>query len=325
MPTALDLSFPFDAQDSDEADWRTMFRNTIGSGVLAGIASELQVFADSSGKQVKVRAGEGWVEGHFGKSTSTKTIGLDDNVSGVDRTDLIIMRADFAGNVVELDKLTGTPGVASMTRDSSKWEVPLAQVGPIQNGYTTVSAGMVADRRAFIGPRTLPAFANAEALFMWGPPDASGAGAYLRDSFRNLVSNGVGGFPMAEAFDRPLGYGNQFGFNDLTSISGYVVSAANFGAAPGAMRMIVRASGVSGNSAIDNYQMTRIRDLGGTNLNTFDGLHAPGAGRWGYWSAIGIKDYTNGQAMGFDIIQWCNGDKFSTRGQVEVSFEPRII
>lgn len=172
MATALDASYPYDGVDAFEAEWRDMFR-ALGSGVVAGLDNELAPFADSSGRQVKVSTGRIWAAGQFGKNTSQKMLAIATNGSGQPRIDRIVARNLF-GSGIELDILTGTPGSSpvppTLTSDSTMQEFPLAQVGPLASGFTTVAAGQIFDERYFISLNGPPAYATAgQDLTLWTP------------------------------------------------------------------------------------------------------------------------------------------------------------
>ena len=57
--------YPFDGVPMAEAEWTFLFRHMLGDGVLAGEMNQLDVFADSTGMQVKVRTGRAFIRGHF--------------------------------------------------------------------------------------------------------------------------------------------------------------------------------------------------------------------------------------------------------------------
>jgi hypothetical protein len=127
------------------------------SGVVAGQLNELNPFGDSTGLQAKVDTGAAWVRGQYGEWTSANPpLGLaavGGIAGGSERWDRLIVRNDFVNNVMQLDVLTGTAGASpnaarpALTQSSSVWEFLLADVGPLVNTTTTVTAGMVKDGR----------------------------------------------------------------------------------------------------------------------------------------------------------------------------------
>lgn len=150
MATTLDTYAPYDAgagADSMEATWRKMMRRVLETGVIAHVTNEFNVFADSTGMQVKVSTGECWIQGQWGESTAQKTLAIASNSSGSTRGDRVILRNDFVNNRIELDVLTGVSATPpAVTQDASKWEISLATVS-IPNADASIDAGQVTDDR----------------------------------------------------------------------------------------------------------------------------------------------------------------------------------
>lgn len=169
MATSLDLYAFFDAgagANVTEDTWRRAMRFVIGSGPIRGEDNELLVYGDSSGQQVKVKTGKVWIRGHFGENQSEKTIALAAAHATLGRIDLIVVRADFVNNRIELDKITGTasgsPVAPAVTQSSSIWEVALATVS-VPAADNSVDAGAVVDARTLITPPS--AISDALTLF----------------------------------------------------------------------------------------------------------------------------------------------------------------
>lgn len=156
MAITFDSYAPFDAGSGanvTEDLWRKLIVNVSRvSGVLRGLDSALAVFGDSSGLQVKVPTGQVWINGHWGAITSTKTLPLTAANTTNPRKDLIVARADFVNNRVELDVVTGTPAgsptLPTVTQSTSIYEVALAEVA-VAASATSIAAGNVTDRRVF--------------------------------------------------------------------------------------------------------------------------------------------------------------------------------
>jgi hypothetical protein len=157
MATAFDSFAPFDTGPGSvvsEDGWRAMMQRGSISGVIRGIGNELLPFGDSSGRQVKVPTGEAWIQAYWGGVTSgTKTLPIAANASGSTRYDLVVARAEWTtNNDVELDVITGTGSVVpDVTRNTTRWEIPLAVVTVI-NGASTITAAQVQDARQWGGP-----------------------------------------------------------------------------------------------------------------------------------------------------------------------------
>lgn len=130
-----------------EDGWRAAIRNVrTGDGVIRNVGSVLAPLGDSSGMQVKVGTGEGWIAGNWGKGTSQKTLSVAAAHASLGRRDLVVLRNDFSGNKMELDVLTGTPGASptypNLTQNSSIWEIQLGKV-VVNAAASTITAGNV--------------------------------------------------------------------------------------------------------------------------------------------------------------------------------------
>lgn len=157
MATALTEYGPFDAgpgADFMEADWRSAMRHVIPTGVLIAERDQFEVFADSSGMQVKLKAGECWIRGHWGMLDAQATVPIAAAHATLARIDRVILRAHFLNNAVEWDVLTGTaassPVAPALTQNTSVWEISLATVS-VAAGATTVAASNVTDTRLLTG------------------------------------------------------------------------------------------------------------------------------------------------------------------------------
>lgn len=154
MAIALDQYMPFDSgpgSNVTEDGWRAMMRRGNISGVVKGVGSEITPFANSSGMQVFFGSGEVVIEGYWGQNNSNKAVTIAANSTGSTRYDLMIARAYWANNVVEFDVLTGTTVPPAVTRDSTKWEIPIGIV-TVANGASTINALDVSDARQWGGP-----------------------------------------------------------------------------------------------------------------------------------------------------------------------------
>ncbi len=156
MAVAFDSYAPFDSgagANVTEDTWRKMMMHAgRASGVLRGIDNALAVTGDSSGMQVKVATGQVWIEGHWGQSSSIKTVPLTAAHATLARKDRIVVRVDFVNNRIELDSVTGTPNASpvlpALTQNSSVYESHLAEVA-VAAAASTISSGNVTDNRVF--------------------------------------------------------------------------------------------------------------------------------------------------------------------------------
>lgn len=188
-------SWPFDSGSVTETTWSRMARVWGGTGIVGYAAgTSAQVYGDSSGMQVKIRAGQAQVRGHHWYSDAEVTKSIGANSSGNPRIDRIVLRLDPSANTLALAVLAGTPGSSpaapALTQtDSGTYELSLAQVY-VANGASTISAGNVADERLFIADRGSPTgsvqmFAGASAPAGWLIADGA---AVSRTSYSQLFA-----------------------------------------------------------------------------------------------------------------------------------------
>lgn len=164
-----DISWPWatgTGADASEDRWYEEAQYFLGPGVIRSLATDfpddlsdnLQVFADSTGLQVKVKKGRGWI-GHLFRADAQTTLPIAANVSGQPRVDLVVLRMDrsLTDNQMFRTTITGTPAVSPVApppvRTNTVYDVPLATVA-VANGAATIAAGNVTDARVYaIVPR----------------------------------------------------------------------------------------------------------------------------------------------------------------------------
>lgn len=148
-----------------EDQWSYMARQWAANGVVGAPGdANLQVFANSSGREVHVRAGRASVRGHWFLSDAQETLAIAANASGNPRIDRIVLRLDPSSNEATLAVLTGTPGTVptapSLTQtDTGVYELTLAQVA-VANGAASISALNVTDERTFTSVPYTPALSS---------------------------------------------------------------------------------------------------------------------------------------------------------------------
>ena len=92
-------SWPFDSGSVTETTWSRMARVWGGTGVVGYAAgTSAQVYGDSSGLQVKIRAGWAQLRGHHWHSDAEVTKSIGANSSGNPRIDRIVPRLDPSAN-----------------------------------------------------------------------------------------------------------------------------------------------------------------------------------------------------------------------------------
>jgi len=184
---ATERSYPFrlapgaDPEDLDpelgfttDVEFSEMFRLIFPSCVVSG----LDVFADSSGMQVKVPEGYGFVEGHRYKLTDGPAIlAIAANGSGQPRIDTVVLRKEYGTvNDVHLAIVQGTPGASPEPPDleqtaTAVYEFPLKDVN-VAAGAVTIAPANLTDRRVF----WKQAFRQALGIFVESTAPTSGIG-----------------------------------------------------------------------------------------------------------------------------------------------------
>lgn len=137
----------------NEDQWSIMARFWAQSGVT-DYANTLEVYGDSSGRQVKVKTGRACVRGHWYENTAVETLAIAANSSGNPRIDRVVLRLDPSANSIVLAVVQGTPAgspsAPSLTQtDVGTYELTLAKVA-VANGASTIAAGDVTDERTYV-------------------------------------------------------------------------------------------------------------------------------------------------------------------------------
>lgn len=155
MPSSVNFSkigFFNNILPLNQTNWASYFAPSIPDGVIAGIGNELEVFGNSSGMQVYVKAGECRVRSHQGVLDEQITLTVPDADPTYARRDLVVARVTYGSpSTMEIAVKTGTPAsspaVPTLTKIAgSIWELPLAQIA-VAAGAVTIAAGNVTDRR----------------------------------------------------------------------------------------------------------------------------------------------------------------------------------
>ncbi|HXE87244.1 MAG TPA: hypothetical protein VN524_10675 [Hyphomicrobiaceae bacterium] len=155
-------SYPWDSgpgSQVSESDWLLMSRRWGGTGVSAGDLSELQVYADATGRQVKVRSGTAFVHGVFALNDADFVLtGFATNPTINPRIDLVFLQFDWSNNTALFGVSPGdaspTPACPLPTQTPGVvYQLPLAEV-LIPPSYTTIAATAVTDRRSYAGAPT---------------------------------------------------------------------------------------------------------------------------------------------------------------------------
>jgi len=146
-------SWPFENIDTSETQFSQWARN-IGEGVKTGALNELEVFADSTGMQVKVRSGQALVRGHYYQNTAELALSLTAADLSNPRVDTVVVELDPSANSIELKVITGaaqsSPSPEPVVQtDAGIYQIKLANIA-VGTGVTTITAGNVTDTRFYI-------------------------------------------------------------------------------------------------------------------------------------------------------------------------------
>ena len=142
--------FPFDAGAGSvvrEDQWAKMAKLWRGTGVVGGFLDEFEVYADSSGMQVKVKSGAAWIEGFYISSDAVETKAIA-AVSGVVRHDNVVLHVDWPGNTISILVVTGTPNLVALVQSAIIWEIALADI-TVGAAVVKIDPADVADERIF--------------------------------------------------------------------------------------------------------------------------------------------------------------------------------
>ncbi len=110
------------------------------NGVLAGELNNLEVYADSTGMQVKRKSGRATLNGSYYSDDAEKTLAIANADLTNPRIDLVVLTRDALTGVVITEVVTGTPAAspAAPTLTSHQMEIGRVAVGA---GVSTIAAG----------------------------------------------------------------------------------------------------------------------------------------------------------------------------------------
>lgn len=140
------------------SDWTRMARSFGGVDINSGVVGHAggnvaKVYADASGRLVKVMPGYVLLQGSYRYWDTTENVSIAANTSGNPRIDLIVVRKSPEDRTVTLEVIQGTPGASpteptETVTDLGIYEVPLAAVR-VENGAAVITADKVRERRLF--------------------------------------------------------------------------------------------------------------------------------------------------------------------------------
>ena len=112
-------------------DFTSYLNLLVGNGVFPNPSTQLQVRA-SSGMNVIIGAGSGWINGHKMDNSADYTLTLDASDLVLDRIDRIIFYVDETSRDMGIDVLKGTinstPVPPTLTRTNTRYEMCLADI-----------------------------------------------------------------------------------------------------------------------------------------------------------------------------------------------------
>jgi len=155
-------SYPFVDGPTTDAEFSAMFRLLFPSSVHGYPGSNaLQVYADSTGLKVKLRAGAGFVRGHRYVNDAELELAIDANASGSMRIDTVVLHLEYAAvKAINAVVVKGTPGEGAPSLTATEngiLQYPLADVA-VASGASTIAPANVTDRRTWWGVEFMKSF-----------------------------------------------------------------------------------------------------------------------------------------------------------------------
>lgn len=121
----------------------------VGNGVFVTPSTQLQVQA-SSGMNVIVNAGQGWIDGHKMINTTVIPLSIDASDVLLNRIDRVIFYLDYSLRAMGIEVKKGTPAASAvapeLTRTSQRYELCLAEIN-VAKQTTSITASMITDTR----------------------------------------------------------------------------------------------------------------------------------------------------------------------------------
>ncbi len=121
----------------------------VGNGVFPNPSTNLQV-RQSSGMNVVVKAGQGWINGHKIINTSDLVLSIDASDVLLNRIDAVIFYVDYDSRTMGISVKKGTvaqsPSAPAMTRNNSRYECCLARI-KVNKQITAITTAMITDTR----------------------------------------------------------------------------------------------------------------------------------------------------------------------------------
>jgi hypothetical protein len=141
-------------------DYERLASSYANDGLIGATSDTYPVFADSTGRQVKVRASKlAQVRGYlWGADSADEIVAATTNVAGNPRIDRLVLQLSRTTRNVRTALKTGTaaasPSPPALTQNapgSGVWEFPLAR-WQVASGYTTIAAGDIIPEAWYLNP-----------------------------------------------------------------------------------------------------------------------------------------------------------------------------
>lgn len=153
MADCLPFNAVYDGEAYDRVykaeDWAWYFATFLANGVFPKPSDGLQVIAHN-GMEIRVNAGQAFINGYAFRNTSSYSITLDTAEGALNRIDRVIVRWDLPQRDMYITVLKGTPSAkpvaAALTRDTEIWELALADIY-VGKGVTAVRTANITDQR----------------------------------------------------------------------------------------------------------------------------------------------------------------------------------
>lgn len=121
----------------------------VGNGVFPNPSTQLQVRA-STGMDVIVGAGSGWINGHKMVNSADYTLTVEDSDVLLNRIDAVIFFVDFDTRSMGIEIKTGavasTPAAPALVRTDDRYEMCLAQIS-VPKQVEEITTAMITDTR----------------------------------------------------------------------------------------------------------------------------------------------------------------------------------
>lgn len=150
-------SYPFENIDTSETEFSRWSRNFNDGVKGTPLTIDLKPFADASGLNVKVYAGQALVRGHYFVMDATEVLTITAAHVSLGRIDAVVLELDPASNSITPKVIAGTPNASPVAptltqTDSGVFQQLLGTVA-VASGAITISSGDVTDLRSFMGQR----------------------------------------------------------------------------------------------------------------------------------------------------------------------------